>query len=105
MAIGSKFIQNLVLDRMIILCSTRSVLKKFLGSLLGLESEFGKVTSWLEHMNDSRLLYQFITGIALLSCALLKSLQGNLACKAANLRKRHYGCCVRAVNMIVQLMY
>ena len=81
--------------------------QKFLGNLLGLESEFGKVTSWLEHTNDSRLLYQFITGIALLcySYALLKSLQGNLAFQATNLWKRHYGCCVRAVNMIVQLMY
>ena len=137
--------------------STRSVLKQYLGSLLGLESEVGEVTCWLEHMDDSRLLYQFVSGTALLcySCALLKIPQGNLACRAAklcaskvssvktwdesitrvfvdiadnilklvssslsllsrgqkclllewNLWKRHYGCCVRAVQMIVQLMY
>ena len=69
----------------------RIILKQYLSSLLGLGSEVGDVTTWLDDnaltMNDSTRQAHLVTGTALLcyACAMIKPPQGNLASRAAKI--------------------
>jgi len=70
---------------------TKSILKKYLGSLLGLTSDVGNTECWLDDQstfeNDPMSSSLLISGTALLSytCAIMKSPNGTLACRAARL--------------------
>ena len=69
----------------------RIVLRQYLSSLLGLASEVGDISSWLEEdstvLSDSSRQAHLVTGTALLcyACAMVKPSHGSLASRAAKL--------------------